>query len=140
VAELRRRKRSFKFSLQVLSLFVVMGAVPWLGYQFISEAKQFLDSGQLISQEQFGRSVANTFYNKKKSLSLSLAAGAPLPKTYLATPITVDGSQQDWQDHLMRCFLSSKVCIKHMCSLRVFVCCCVHFRFIPATIESLCIC
>ena len=102
MAELRRRKRSFKFSLQVLSLFVVMGAVPWLGYQFISEAKQFLDSGQLISQEQFGRSVANTFYNKKKSLSLSLAAGAPLPKTYLATPITVDGSQQDWQDQSYR--------------------------------------
>ena len=102
MAELRRRKRSFKFSIQVVSLLVVMGAVPWLGYQFISEAKQFLDSGQLISQEQFGRSVANTFYNKKKSLSLSLAAGAPLPKTYLATPITVDGSQQDWQDQSYR--------------------------------------
>ena len=102
MAELRRRKRSFKFSFQVLSLLVVMGAVPWLGYQFISEAKQFLDSGQLISQEQFGRSVANTFYNKKKSLSLSIAAGAPLPKTYLATPITVDGSKQDWQDQSYR--------------------------------------
>ena len=102
MAELLRRKRSFKFSFQVLSLLVVMGAVPWLGYQFISEAKQFLDSGQLISQEQFGRSVANTFYNKKKSLSLSIAAGAPLPKTYLATPITVDGSKQDWQDQSYR--------------------------------------
>jgi two-component system sensor histidine kinase ChvG len=102
VAELRRRKRGFKLSLQVLSLLVVTGAVPWLGYQFINEAKQFLDSGQLISQEQFGRSVANTFYNKKESLSLSLAAGAPLPKTYLATPITVDGSKQDWQDQSYR--------------------------------------
>ena len=102
VAEFRKRKRSFKLSLQVLGLFVVMGAVPWLGYQFVSEAKQFLDSGQLLSQEQFGRSVANTFYNKKDSLSLSLAAGAPLPKTYLATPITVDGSKQDWQDQSYR--------------------------------------
>ena len=102
MAEFRKRKRSFKLSLQVLGLFVVMGAVPWLGYQFVSEAKQFLDSGQLLSQEQFGRSVANTFYNKKDSLSLSLAAGAPLPKTYLATPITVDGSKQDWQDQSYR--------------------------------------
>lgn len=69
MAELRRRKRSFKFSIQVVSLLVVMGAVPWLGYQFISEAKQFLDSGQLISQEQFGRSVANTFTIKRKALA-----------------------------------------------------------------------
>ena len=82
MTQLVRRKRGFNLSFQVLSLLVVLAAVPWLGYQFISEAKQFLDSGQLISQEQFGRSVANTFYNKKQSLSLSLAAGAPLPKTY----------------------------------------------------------
>ena len=102
VAEFRRRKRSFKLSFQVLSLIVVLAAVPWLGYQFINEAKQFLDSGQLISQEQFGRSVANTFYNKKESLALSLQEGAPLPKTYLATPITVDGSKQDWQDQSYR--------------------------------------
>ena len=102
MAQLIRRKRGFKLSFQVLSLFVVLAAVPWLGYQFISEAKQFLDSGQLISQEQFGRSVANTFYNKKESLTLSLAEGAPLPKTYLATPMTVDGSKQDWQDQSYR--------------------------------------
>ena len=102
MAEFRRRKRSFKLSFQVLSLIVVLAAVPWLGYQFINEAKQFLDSGQLISQEQFGRSVANTFYNKKESLALSLQEGAPLPKTYLATPITVDGSKQDWQDQSYR--------------------------------------
>ena len=79
---------------------MIMGAVPWFGYQFISEAKQFLDSGQLISQEQFGRSVANTFYNQKKSLSLSLAAGAPLPKTYLSTAIRVDGSKPVSYTHL----------------------------------------
>jgi signal transduction histidine kinase len=97
-----RRKRGFKLSFQVLSLLVALSAVPWLGYQFISEAKQFLDAGQLISQEQFGRSVANTFYNKKESLTLSLAEGAPLPKTYLATPMTVDGSKQDWQDQSYR--------------------------------------
>lgn len=102
MAELGKRKRRFKFSFQVLSLLMIMGAVPWFGYQFISEAKQFLDSGQLISQEQFGRSVANTFYNQKKSLSLSLAAGAPLPKTYLSTAIRVDGSKQDWQDQSYR--------------------------------------
>lgn len=102
MAELRRRKRRYNFSFQVLSLLVVMAAVPWFGYQFISEAKQFLDSGQLISQEQFGRSVANTFYNQKKSLSLSLGAGAPLPKTYLSTPIKVDGSSRDWQDQSYR--------------------------------------
>ena len=83
-------------------MLAVLSAVPWLGYQFISEAKQFLDAGQLISQEQFGRSVANTFYNKKESLTLSLAEGAPLPKTYLATPMTVDGSKQDWQDQSYR--------------------------------------
>ena len=102
MAQLARRKRSFNISFQALSLLLVLAAVPWLGYQFISEAKQFLDSGQLISQEQFGRSVANTFYNKKQSLSLSLAAGAPLPKTYLATPITLDGAKQDWQDQSYR--------------------------------------
>ncbi len=102
MAEFRRRKRGFKLLFQALSLLVVMGTVPWLGYQFISEAKQFLDSGQLISQEQFGRSVANTFYNEKESLSLSPIAGAPLPKTYLATPIIVDGSKQDWQDQSYR--------------------------------------
>ena len=102
MAQVVRRKRGFKLSFQVLSLLVVLSAVPWLGYQFISEAKQFLDAGQLISQEQFGRSVANTFYNKKESLTLSLAEGAPLPKTYLATPMTVDGSKQDWQDQSYR--------------------------------------
>ena len=102
MAQVVRRKRGFKLSFQVLSLLVALSAVPWLGYQFISEAKQFLDAGQLISQEQFGRSVANTFYNKKESLTLSLAEGAPLPKTYLATPITVDGSKQDWQDQSYR--------------------------------------
>jgi len=102
VAQVVRRKRGFKLSFQVLSLLVALSAVPWLGYQFISEAKQFLDAGQLISQEQFGRSVANTFYNKKESLTLSLAEGAPLPKTYLATPMTVDGSKQDWQDQSYR--------------------------------------
>ncbi|MEJ6632914.1 MAG: ATP-binding protein [Oceanospirillaceae bacterium] len=102
MAQVVRRKRGFKLSFQVLSLLVALSAVPWLGYQFISEAKQFLDAGQLISQEQFGRSVANTFYNKKESLTLSLAEGAPLPKTYLATPMTVDGSKQDWQDQSYR--------------------------------------
>ena len=102
MAQVLRRKRGFKLSFQVLSLLAVLSAVPWLGYQFISEAKQFLDAGQLISQEQFGRSVANTFYNKKESLTLSLAEGAPLPKTYLATPMTVDGSKQDWQDQSYR--------------------------------------
>ena len=102
MAQVVRRKRGFKLSFQVLSLLVALSAVPWLGYQFISEAKQFLDAGQLISQEQFGRSVANTFYNKKESLILSLAEGAPLPKTYLATPMTVDGSKQDWQDQSYR--------------------------------------
>ena len=102
MAQVLRRKRGFKLSFQVLSLLAVVSAVPWLGYQFISEAKQFLDAGQLISQEQFGRSVANTFYNKKESLTLSLAEGAPLPKTYLATPMTVDGSKQDWQDQSYR--------------------------------------
>ena len=102
MAQVVRRKRGFKLSFQVLSLLVALSAVPWLGYQFISEAKQFLDAGQLISQEQFGRSVANTFYNKKESLTLSLAEGAPLPKTYLATPMTVDGSKQDWQDQCYR--------------------------------------
>ena len=75
MAQVVRRKRGFKLSFQVLSLLVALSAVPWLGYQFISEAKQFLDAGQLISQEQFGRSVANTFYNKKESLTLSLAEG-----------------------------------------------------------------
>ena len=102
MAQVVRRKRGFKLSFQVLSLLAALSAVPWLGYQFISEAKQFLDAGQLISQEQFGRSVANTFYNKKESLTLSLAEGAPLPKTYLATPMTVDGSKQDWQDQSYR--------------------------------------
>ena len=102
MAKLPSKKRRFKLSFQVLSLLVVMSAVPWLGYQFISEAKQFLDSGQLLSQEQFGRSVANTFYNQKKNLSLSIVSGAPLPKTYLATPITLDGSKQDWQDQSYR--------------------------------------
>ena len=102
MAQVLRRKRGFKLSFQVLSLLAVLSSVPWLGYQFISEAKQFLDAGQLISQEQFGRSVANTFYNKKESLTLSLAEGAPLPKTYLATPMTVDGSKQDWQDQSYR--------------------------------------
>ena len=102
MAQVVRRKRGFRLSFQVLSLLAVLSAVPWLGYQFISEAKQFLDAGQLISQEQFGRSVANTFYNKKESLTLSLAEGAPLPKTYLATPMTVDGSKQDWQDQSYR--------------------------------------
>ena len=102
MAQVVRRKRGFKLSFQVLSLLVALSAVPWLGYQFISEAKQFLDAGQLISQEQFGRSVANTFYNKKESLTLSLAEGAPLPKTHLATPMTVDGSKQDWQDQSYR--------------------------------------
>ena len=102
MAQVVRRKRGFKLSFQVLSLLVALSAVPWLGYQFISEAKQFLDAGQLISQEQFGRSVANTFYNKKENLTLSLAEGAPLPKTYLATPMTVDGSKQDWQDQSYR--------------------------------------
>ena len=63
VAELGKQKRRFKFSFQVLSLLMIMGPVPWFGYKFISEAKQFLDSGQVISQEQFGRSVANIFDN-----------------------------------------------------------------------------
>ncbi|MDC9720115.1 MAG: ATP-binding protein [Gammaproteobacteria bacterium] len=102
MAAFSKRKRGFKLSLQVVGFLAIVGAVPWLGYQFITEAKQFLDAGQMITQEQFGRSVANTFYNKREALTLSVAAGAPLPKTYLSTPITLDGSKQDWQDQSYR--------------------------------------
>jgi two-component system, OmpR family, sensor histidine kinase ChvG len=98
LAYLLRPKRGIKLSLQVVSLIVILGAVPWVGYQFISEAKQFLDAGQMLSQEQFGRSVANTFYNDQESLSLSITADDALPKTYLSTPIALDGATQDWHE------------------------------------------
>ena len=105
MATIRRRGRGFKLSLQVFSLVAILSAVPWIGYQFISEAKQFLDSGQMLSQEQFGRSVANTFYDNEASLSLSLTGADALPKTYLAAPITLDGATQDWHDQSYRSVL-----------------------------------
>ena len=102
MAKFSERKRGFKLSLQVVSLVAILGAVPWIGYQFITEAKQFLDSGQMISQEQFGRSVANAFYNNTEALTSPPSVNMALPKTYLSTPMTLDGSKQDWQDQSYR--------------------------------------
>ena len=95
-------KRKLKLSFQVALLAGILGAVPWIGYQFITEAKQFLDAGQMMSQKQFGRSVANSFYDNADTLTLAPHANVALPKTYLSAPITLDGEPQDWQDQSYR--------------------------------------
>jgi signal transduction histidine kinase len=92
------RKRNIKLSAQVFSLVSLLAMVPWVGYQVILEAKQFLESGQMVAQEQFSRSVANAFYGDTESLTLTPMAQVALPMAAFSEPMSIDGSTQDWKD------------------------------------------
>lgn len=95
----RAARRTLSLRAQVLLVSAVLLAIPWLGYQYVTEVEQFLRSGQAQAVAGTARAVATALHDRPR---LFHAAGEGVPgaggvAALLTTSPRLDGRAEDWQ-------------------------------------------
>ncbi|MFZ5559131.1 MAG: proteobacterial dedicated sortase system histidine kinase [Pseudomonadota bacterium] len=96
----RTARRGLSLRTQVLLLSAVLLAIPWLGYQYVTEVEQFLRRGQEQAVAGTARAVATALHDRPR---LFRPAGEGVPAeggvaALLSAAPRLDGRAEDWLD------------------------------------------
>lgn len=90
-----------KLGTKLILMGLVLLSIPWLGYRYLLETRNFLLEGQAQAQLLTSKGIAITLQsntNLFNDLPLDIEDYETLPTYPLDYPIRLDGYQDDWRD------------------------------------------
>jgi dedicated sortase system histidine kinase len=105
--------------VQLLSITLILFAIPYLGYKYIWEMESYLREGQENTMIGTAKAVATMLHEQPALLDANAAyrnqlrPGTDLYAPYLPGPIQLDGKFNDWQEveYLLRDYGTSEVVV-----------------------------
>lgn len=96
-----RRRPGPRLSTKLTLLALVLLSIPWLGYRYLIETKNFLLEGQAQAQLLTAKGIALTLQSNENlfnDLPVNLTDYSTLTTYPLDYPIRVDGYSEDWRE------------------------------------------
>lgn len=98
-----RKRRGLRIGTKLLLFSLVLFALPWLGYVYVDEMRNFLLGGQEKAQALTAQAVATVLHDREdlfpspESYTESLQPQDILYAFPLNQPIQLDGYKADWE-------------------------------------------
>ena len=95
------RLRGPRLGTKLILIGLVLLSIPWLGYRYLLETKNFLLEGQAQAQLLTAKGIAITLQSNDKlfnDLPLNIKDYETLTSYPLDYPIRIDGYNDDWRD------------------------------------------